>query len=211
LRRRLGLWFLINVPVNDDLGDTIARYRAGVESLRGTFSTLVSPYEAQATEARIADLQKAGAPLDVAEDIAVLPLLGGAPEIALLAHARGLPLDLVAGAYFAVGATIGLDRLRGLATRIFGSEHWDRLAIRRIVDDLYSGQRGLTADALSAIDPKTAHSRADGAEAVKIWAEQHGDALERTRSFLNELERTGDLSIAKLTLANSQIHELAAH
>jgi glutamate dehydrogenase len=211
LLRRLGLWFVVNVPANADLGDTIARYRAGVESLRGTFSTLVSPYEAQATEARIADLQKAGAPLDVAEDIAVLPLLGGAPEIALLAHGRGLSLDLVAGAYFAVGATIGLDRLRGLAARIFGSEHWDRLAIRRIVDDLYSGQRGLTADALSSVDPKTARSRADGADAVKLWAEQHADALERTRSFLGELERTGDLSIAKLTLANSQIHELAAH
>ncbi len=211
LLRRLGLWFVVNVPANADLGDTIARYRAGVESLRGTFSTLVSPYEAQATEARIADLQKAGAPLDVAEDIAVLPLLGGAPEIALLAHARGLPLDLVAGAYFAVGATIGLDRLRGLAARIFGTEHWDRLAIRRIVDDLYSGQRGLTADALSAVDPKTVSSRADGADAVKLWAEQHADALERTRSFLGELERTGDLSIAKLTLANSQIHELASH
>jgi glutamate dehydrogenase len=211
LLRRLGLWFLINVPANADLGDTIARYRAGVESLRGTFSTLVSPYEAHDTEARIGELQKAGAPLDVAEDIAVLPLLGGAPEIALLAHARSLPLDLVAGAHFAVGATIGLDRLRGLATRIFGAEHWDRLAIRRIVDDLYSGQRGLTADALSSIDPKTANGRADGAEAVKVWAEQHADALERTRSFLGELERTGDLSIAKLTLANSQIHELAAH
>ena len=211
LLRRLGLWFVVNVPANADLGDTIARYRAGVESLRGTFSTLVSPYEAQATEARIGDLQKAGAPLDVAEDIAVLPLLGGAPEIALLAHGRGLPLDLVAGAYFAVGATIGLDRLRGLAARIFGTEHWDRLAIRRIVDDLYSGQRGLTADALSSVDPKTASSRADGADAVKLWAEQHADALERTRSFLSELERTGDLSIAKLTLANSQIHELAAH
>jgi glutamate dehydrogenase len=101
--------------------------------------------------------------------------------------------------------------LRGLASRILGAEHWDRLAIRRIVDDLYSGQRGLTADALTSIDPRTASGRADGAEAVKAWAEQHADALERTRSFLSELERTGDLSIAKLTLANSQIHELAAH
>ena len=34
--------------------------------------------------------------------------------------------------------------------------------------------------------------------------------LSRTREFLAELERTGDLSIAKLTLANTQIHELAA-
>ena len=39
--------------------------------------------------------------------------------------------------------------------------------------------------------------------------ESRADLLSRTKSFLEELERTGDLSIAKLTLANSQIHELA--
>jgi glutamate dehydrogenase len=43
---------------------------------------------------------------------------------------------------------------------------------------------------------------------VKAWADARADALGRTKSFLAELERTGDLSIAKLTLANSQIHEL---
>ena len=184
LLRRLGLWFVVNVPANADLGETIARYRAGVESLRGTFSTLVSPYEAHDTEARIADLQKAGAPLDVAEDIAVLQLPSAAhPKLRCSRMRRGLPIDLVAGAYFAVGATIGLDRLRGLAARIFGTEHWDRLAIRRIVDDLYSGQRGLTADALSSIDPKTASSRGRKArEAVKLWAEQHADASSNARA-----------------------------
>ena len=69
----------------------------------------------------------------------------------------------------------------------------------------------MTADALAKVDARTASGRAEGAEAVKMWAEEHADALERTRSFLGELERTGDLSIAKLTLANSQIHELTAH
>jgi glutamate dehydrogenase len=212
LLRRLGLWFLVNVPANAGLADTIARYSAGVESLRGTFSTLVSPYEAHDTEARIMELQKAGTPLDVAEDVAILPLLGGAPEIALLAQSRALPLDLVAGAYFAIGAMIGLDRLRGLASHIQGGEHWDRLAIRRIVDDLFAGQRALTADALVTLDPaRNAGTRVDGAEAAKAWADARAEALARTKSFLAELERTGDLSIAKLTLANSQIHELAAH
>ncbi|HEY5046832.1 MAG TPA: NAD-glutamate dehydrogenase [Rhizomicrobium sp.] len=209
LLRRLGLWFLVNVPANANLCDTIARYRAGVESLRGTFSTLVSAYEARDTDARIQELRKAGAPLDVAEDVAVLPLLGGAPEIVLLAHARTLPVDLVAGAYFAVGAEVGLDRLRGLAVHIAGGEHWDRLAIRRIIDDLFAGQRALASDALSFT--KAHGSRTDGAEAVKLWAAARTDALARTKNFLAELERTGDLSIAKLTLANSQIHELAAH
>ncbi len=208
--RRLGLWFLVNVPARADIGDTVSRYRDGVNTLRGSFSSLVSPYEGQNTERRITELREAGVPLDIAEDVAVLPLLAGAPEIVLLAEARALPIDLVAGAYFAMGATLGLDRLRGLANRITGYEHWDRLAIRRIVDDLFSGQRVLAADALTGLNlTTTALTRAEGAEAVKRWEETHADALARTKSFLAELERGGELSIAKLTLANSQIHALA--
>jgi glutamate dehydrogenase len=211
LLRRLGLWFLVNVPATADLAETIARYRGGVEVLRGTFNSLVSPYEARDTEARIGELTGTGVPLELAEDVAVLPLLSAAPEIAQLAFSRKLDIDLVAGAYFAVGAIVGLDRLRGLAMRINASEHWDRLAIRRIVDDLFAGQRALTAQVLAPFEgDKTDTTREDGAREAALWAEAHKDALERTRNFLNELERTGDLSVAKLTLANSQIHELAA-
>jgi glutamate dehydrogenase len=211
LLRRLGNWFLVNVPATAPLGDTVARYRAGVETLRGTFASLVSPYEAEDTESRITQIQKAGAPLDIAEDVAVLPLMSAAPEIAQLAFNRSLDVDLVAGAYFAVGAIVGIDRLRGLASRISGGEHWDRLAIRRIVDDLFAGQRALTAQVLQGFEnDKMDRTRAEGSDAADAWAKEHADALERTRSFLDELERSGDLSIAKLTLANSQIHELAA-
>jgi glutamate dehydrogenase len=210
LLRRLGLWFLANVPPNADLNDSIAMYRAGVEALRGTFATLVSPYEAQSTEERIKQLQDAGAPLDVAEDVAVLPLLSAAPEIAQLSHARSVDIDLVAGAYFEIGEIVGLDRLRGLASRITASEHWDRLAIHRIVDDLYAGQRALTAKVLAQYEHEPVdRTRVEGIEAAKRWAEKNADALDRAKGFFAELERTGDLTMAKLTLANSQVHELA--
>ncbi|HJW41553.1 MAG TPA: NAD-glutamate dehydrogenase [Rhizomicrobium sp.] len=209
--RRLGLWFITNVPANADLAATIALHRAGVESLRGTFHTLVSPYEASDTEGRIRRLRDAGVPLDVAEDVAVLPLMSGAPEIAKLARSNALGVDLVAGAYFAMGAAVGIDRLRGLAARIPASQHWDRLAIRRIVDDLYAGQRVLTAEALATLGAdKSQAARGDGMDAVKAWAASRGETLDRARSFLDALEHSGDLSIAKLTLANSQIRELAA-
>jgi glutamate dehydrogenase len=211
LLRRLGNWFLVNVPANAPLSEIVARHRAGVETLRGTFASLVSPYEAHDTESRITQIEKAGAPLDVAEDVAVLPLMSAAPEIAQLAFNRSLDVDLVAGAYFAIGAIVGIDRLRGLASRISGGEHWDRLAIRRIVDDLFAGQRALTAQVLHGFEnDKIDRTRAEGSNAADEWAKEHTEALERTRTFLDELERTGELSIAKLTLANSQIHELAA-
>ncbi len=209
--RRLGLWFITNVPEDVDLAETIALYRAGTESLRGTFASLVSSYEARDTEARIHELQAAGVPLDIAEDIGVLPLLGGAPEIALLARARQLNVDLVAGAYFAIGATVGIDRLKGLAQRINASGHWDRLAIRRIVDDFFASQRALTSDALTFLDPaQKKGNRSDGAAAVAAWAEAHKDKLSRAKSFIAALEQQGEFSVAKLTLADSQIHELAS-
>jgi glutamate dehydrogenase len=206
--RRLGLWFLINVPADADLSTIVALYRDGAEKLRGTFSTLVSPYEAHDTEARIAELVAGGVPHDLAEDVAVLPLMAGLPEIALMAASHALPLDLVAGAYFAMGAAVGIDRLRGHAGRITAAEHWDRLAIRRIIDDLYAGQRALTVSALKA--GTEGENRAAGAAAVARWTEAHADALTRATSFIRALESSGELSVAKLTLAGSQIHELAA-
>jgi glutamate dehydrogenase len=212
LLRRLGLWFLTNVPANADLSESVSRYRAGIEALRGTFSSLVSDYEMEDTMAHIERLMQAGVPEELAHDIAALPLWSTAPEIAQLAHARSLDIDLVAGAYFSIGGIVGLDRLRGLASRINAGEHWDRLAIRRIVDDLYTSQRALTSQALQGFEnERVDRTRMEGSKAAEAWAEEHADALNRTRNFLSELERGGELSIARLTLANSQIRELAAH
>ena len=110
-----------------------------------------------------------------------------------------------------MGAEVGLDRLRGLARRISGGEHWDRLAIRRIIDDLFAGQRALTASALAMLTPETAKG---GRVERRNRRAGYGPKKKPTRwtapkPSSDALERTGDLSVAKLTLANSQIHELA--
>jgi len=102
-----------------------------------------------------------------------------------------------------MGALVGLDRLRALAARISAADHWDRLALRRIVDDLYGAQRLLAADALAHARKRT------GQEAVESWANLRRPEIERTAAFLSELEREGEASIAKLALANSQVQKLA--
>jgi glutamate dehydrogenase len=97
-----------------------------------------------------------------------------------------------------------LDRLRVLASRIVTADHWDRLALRRIIDDLYSAQRLLAGDALLLAARLPA-----GADATDAWAKLRAQEIERTASFLSELAAGGDASIAKLALANSQIQKLA--
>jgi glutamate dehydrogenase len=137
--------------------------------------------------------------------------MAGMPEIASLAHTRNLAVDLVAGTYFAIGALAGIDRLRGLAERVQGSEHWDRLAVRRVGDDLFAGQRALAAQALNLLDLTQApRTRSDGVAAANAWAETNLESLKRSRLFFTALEQSGEPSIAKLTLANSQIRQLAS-
>jgi glutamate dehydrogenase len=146
--------------------------------------------------------------LDVAEDVGVLPLLGAAPEIVLLAETEKVAVDFAAHSYFAMGSLIGLDRLRALAGEIASADHWDRLALRRIVDDLYMAQRLLTAEALQRMHPES--GQRDGAAAVRSWAKLRQDDVEQISNFLAQLERAGEPSIAKLSLANSQIQKVAA-
>ena len=152
----------------------------------------MSEYEKQDTLERIAELEKAGVPHDLADEIAALPLFGTAPEIARIANNKSLSVDLVAGTYFAIGAEVGIDRLRGLSRRIVGLEHWDRLAIRRLNDDLFSAQRALTNEALSLLDAsKSNGTREDGAAVARQWVKEHEAALARAKAFLAALEGAG--------------------
>jgi glutamate dehydrogenase len=211
LLRRLGLWFIVQLPPDSGVGKTVETYRAGVAALKGRFSGLVSPLEAKATEARIGEFQKAGMPLDIAQDAGILPLLSATPEIVLLSQTSRIPVDAAAGAYFAMGGVVGLDRLRALAGQIISADHWDRLALRRIVDDLYAAQRLLTGGALTQLQKSAQRpAAAEAAQSVRGWAKAREQDLERTAKFLAELACSGEPTIAKLSLANSQIQKLAA-
>jgi glutamate dehydrogenase len=175
--------------------------------MRAGHKDVISPEQAQELEGRITRFAAPEVPEDLARDIGLLPLMGVAPEIAQLGRATGHDINMVASLYFGIGAKLGLDRLRLMAARITASEHWDRLAIRRLVDDLFAAQRALSQSLLAKL-PKNA-GRAEAQAALENWAAAQAEALERTRAFLGALETSGELSIAKLTLANSQIHKLA--
>jgi glutamate dehydrogenase len=124
--------------------------------------------------------------------------LAAALDVALLAHDTGVPPGKVAPLYFALGEKLGLDRLRALAGKFSPPEHWDRLALRRLMDDLSASQRGIAAKLLT------------GGSDVEDWAKSQSEALARTRLFLNTLEASGELSVAKLMLASSQVQNLSS-
>jgi glutamate dehydrogenase len=203
---RQTLWFARHVPQTAAIGETITTFASGLKQLRGTFSTLVSRTEAQAIEDHITELRAAGVPDELADEIAALPAMGATPDIVRLALETQKPLDMVAGAYFAAARTICVDRLRLAAERMVLPEHWDRLAARRLIDDLFVHQRALAARALS--NGTQGVDRAAGKSAVAKWANAHREHVDRVDHLISDLERSGAFNVARLTLAASQIRDL---
>jgi len=187
--RRATRWFLTHVHGEAPIADTVALYRAGVEALRGGYKF------DEDDNKRLSEMTAAGVPEDLARDMVLLPSLIEAPDVALLAHDAGLAPEKVASLYFGLGEILGLDRLRALAAHFSPPEHWDRLALRRLLDDLSTVQRSIAKKLI------------DNGGTIEDWAKKQDGALERTREFLKTLEASGELSVAKLMLASSQIQQ----
>jgi len=188
--RRATRWFLANESLDAPMAETVLGYRARLEALRESYNLSKSDL------ARIEALSK-HIPADLARDWTLLRYLDQALDVALLARETGKTPGQVGGCYAALGNAIGLDRLRSMAERYSPPEHWDRLALRRLMDGLSRSQRAITARLLT-----------NGTD-VQDWIKLQGTVLERTRNFLQTLEESGDLSVAKLMLASSQIQNLA--
>ncbi len=205
--RRVGHWFIAHLPSDAALGPTIDAHSEGTAVLKSLFPSGVTALEAETATARLEALRAAKVPDDIARDVALLPVIAAVPEIVLLAGQCSLPFTAAAGAFIAVGESARLDRLRAQIANVVTSDHWDRLALRRIFDDLNSAQRFLAGEALSAAGPIATEE--DGAKAAQAWAVKRADALAQAQAFLDEFEQGEAPSIGKLTLANSEIQKLA--
>lgn len=207
LLQRQTLWMLRNVPIGAPVDQTIARFREGAASLAGTFSNLVSSFEHAAIMARMEELTKAGVPNELADAVAALPLYASVSDMVTLAQETSIPLDAVAGAYFAAGAALGIDRLREQVQSVKPQSHWDALSLMRLEDDLFAVQRLVAAKALRANGE--ARTREEGADVVAHWVAGARNGIDRTQALLADLERDGPFNAAKLGLATAQLRDLA--
>jgi glutamate dehydrogenase len=171
-----------------DIAADIALYRGAVQALRARLTPSVASGMASSL------------PPALIREVALLPGLTVAPAIARLAEQTRADLARAAALYEAVGDRLGLERLRGLAARLNLPEHWDRLAVRRLLDDLATAQAQLTARLLASDQP--------GESVLDAWTAAHKDGLARMGDFLAAIESSGELSVAKLMLAASQVQNL---
>ncbi|TNE41724.1 MAG: NAD-glutamate dehydrogenase, partial [Alphaproteobacteria bacterium] len=201
LLRQQVSWLLAMGRLSD-IDETTRRYKSGIKAVHDAPRSVVIGFEVGAIEARVNHFTDAGMDHELASDIAILRPMAAAGDIVELAECSRLDIEQVASAYFLIGAELRLDRLRAIARQLSSAEHYDRLAIKRLVNDLAHYQRQVGEHALMSRTEKT------GNERVHAWLLAHTLAVGRFRQLFDELEAAGGLNIAKLSLLSSQMHDL---
>jgi glutamate dehydrogenase len=183
------------------IGATIAAYSDAVAAQSNAAWETLTAVERHRAAARAQKYIAAGAPEDLARRIGALSPLVSALDVADLAAKLGRPALDAARIYRRIGATLGLDRLRAAALTLRPDQHWERLALRRTLEELFEDQRVIAEAAARA-------TNADGAPA---WIESLGPIAAGPRAALAELESGGGAwTFAKTVIAAAEVRSLAA-
>jgi glutamate dehydrogenase len=184
-----------------DLATMISMHRAGVEEVAAAIQNCATAQQ----QARVADLRRqyeeGGTPAGLAARLAMLGLLGRAPAITRLARETGRSIIGVARIGFAAADYFRLDELEARANALKVADYYDRLAINGAMHTLAAAGRALTREALM--------SQAASAPDFAAWERAHGQRLARAKAGLDEIAASSDVTVSRLTVAASQMQDLA--
>jgi glutamate dehydrogenase len=191
----------------------VAAYRPAVDTLKDMVPMVLSAFEQKAAVRRASAWIKAGAPKAVAHSVALMRPLALSAPLADLAKAEAWPLRPTAQVYHKVGGAFGFDRLRAAAgSRAAGGDTYERLAVRRLIEDMLDEQANLASAVMQAAPAPPDDDKIDrAAQAVSSWTSDRTEAVRAVRRTVEEVEKApGGWTFAKLTIANAALRELAA-
>ena len=189
----------------------INAYRPAANQLKTLFPAVLSPFEQKEAVRRAAGWIKAGAPKDLAHAVALHRPLTLVATLADLARDLGWPIAPAARLYHHIGGAFGFDRLRAAAGARPASDAYERLAIRRLIEDMLAEQAALTRSVMDYAGRPEAGETAEAAKAaVSSWTSLNTESVRLARTTIADIEKQGGgWSFAKLTIANAALRELA--
>jgi glutamate dehydrogenase len=192
------------------VADLVARYGEGFRILRGLSPGVLGPAEQASVAGRVQQLVAAGAPEVQARAIAALQPLTTAADLIDLAEASSWPLPAVARLYHATGAAFAFDRVRQAAGAYAVGDSFERMALRRLLEDLLAQQADLTRTLMAfAGSSQSGEDAAHAREAAVSWAAMRREKADIAKRTIGDIEASGDWTFAKLTIANAALRELA--
>ena len=187
----------------------MSKYRSPVAEFKKALPEILTDDGGAALEGRYEHWVSLGAPKEIAREAAALPALEYALDIVDLAGETGWSNPGVGSVYFAVGRIFYFDALREKARREPPSDHFDKVAIRQITEDLAARQRELTKTVIefTNAEPKGPASKWVY-KLLAQWEESYSGGVSRFHRAAADLDIAGGVSVGKFSLFTRKIDAL---
>jgi glutamate dehydrogenase len=204
-------WFMRHRGRGARIGETVARFRPGIASIRSRLTELASESHSGRLAAASAVHVAGGVEAELARTIAGLPDLLAACDIVRVAptsdeQPQDERLFETARLYFALDDALGLPWLRSAIQQAPRPDRWHRLALTGLEDDLSGILRGLTAEVMA--EGAAAQEPSAAAASVARWLDAEVKGLSRYRALIQELQSTTSPELPMLTVAVRTLEEL---
>jgi len=189
----------------------VEAYGPSVKALSGLGTAILSPFEQKTVAKRAKAYVADGAPEALALAVAALQPVTTAADLVDLGNASSWSVENVARLYHQVGAAYGFDRLRSAAGSFVGGDAFERLAVRRLIEDMLSEQTAITQAVLKfAANAQAGDDEASAKAAVTSWGALRTEAVRAAKRTVEDIEQAGGgWTFAKLTIANAALRGLA--
>jgi len=202
---RIQMADAIRVCGNTPPSKIVAELRPAVEALKESTVDLLASETRQRSARMRAEFAKAGAPADIAAQVAHLFDLDGGIGIASLASDLAIEPRNLAKAFTELGSELGLDWAQGTAALMSPSDVWDRLLVAGLARD-YQQMR---LEFLRRVCEQGDGSSEPCAK-VAEWVSAHEPAVKQFRSMIRRAQAQNPVAPATLAQIASQARNLLA-
>jgi len=196
LTDRAVRWFLQNRPSTLDVAAEVERFSKVVAELGPQMPTLLKGAERTRLERRAKELERLGAPADMALRTASLLDQFSLLDVVEISVDTGRDAAEVAPVYYATSEQFGIDSILTRVTRLPRDDRWDALARGALRDDLYAVLESLTKSVLDSSKPGSAPN-----DRIIAWSRANAESLARSKTALSGIERLESPGIAALSVA----------
>lgn len=178
-------------------------FTKGVQELKSILPKILPDDILSNMRQRLNDWVQSGLPKKLAEDIAIMPLIGSSYDIIQIARDQKIDLSSAAQAYFSLGSLFKLERLRVKAHNI-AADHGDvAQAANGLIESLNIVQADLTRKLLA--DMK---GNVKGSDVALSWVDSHCPRARQSLQMIERLENSGSVDFASLVVIDQQLRAL---
>ncbi|MEO8012456.1 MAG: NAD-glutamate dehydrogenase, partial [Dokdonella sp.] len=203
LLRNMTRWLLNQPNQVHDIAASVARYLPAMVELKTDLDTLITDADRLAFLSLQTRWIDAGFPADLARQLAALPALAAALDVAHVADAGGQPIAEVAKVFFALGDALNLRWLLERIEELPVETRWHALARGALRDELNAQQRALAAQILAG------NAHGDGGQRVAVWLERDDPALRYTLTMFADMRQQVTIDYPIVSVAVRRLAHLS--